>query len=53
MAVRSRLPLFNTNSSGRIVDWNRAAEELSGFAARDAVGRGCGSTCFFAWSCSW
>jgi DNA-binding CsgD family transcriptional regulator len=41
MPVRSRLPLFHTNSSGRIVDWNCAAEELSGIPAREAVGRGC------------
>lgn len=41
MPVRSRLPLFHTDSSGRIVDWNCAAEELSGIPAREAVGRGC------------
>ena len=41
MPVRSRLPLFYTDSSGHIVDWNCAAEELSGIPAREAVGRGC------------
>jgi DNA-binding CsgD family transcriptional regulator len=41
MPVRSRLPLFHTNGSGRIVDWNCAAEDLSGIPASEAVGRGC------------
>ena len=40
-AVRSGSPLFHTTRSGRIVEWNRAAEELSGIPARDAVGRPC------------
>ncbi|HET8557894.1 MAG TPA: LuxR C-terminal-related transcriptional regulator [Gaiellaceae bacterium] len=41
MTVRSRLPLFHTNGSGQIVDWNHAAEQLSGIPAGEAVGRGC------------
>lgn len=40
-AVRTGLPLFQTTRSGRIVDWNRAAEELSGIAAGEAVGCRC------------
>jgi DNA-binding CsgD family transcriptional regulator len=40
-AVRSGLPLFHTTRSGRIVEWNAPAEELSGIPARDAVGRSC------------
>lgn len=39
--VRSGLPLFHTTRAGRIVEWNRSAEELSGIAAGDAVGRSC------------
>lgn len=39
--VRSRLPLFHTDGAGRIAEWNRAAEELSGIPARDAVGHRC------------
>ena len=40
-AVRSGLPLFHATRSGRIVEWNRAAEDLSGISACDAVGRAC------------
>lgn len=40
-AVRSGLPLFHTTRSLRIVEWNRAAEELSGIPAAEAVGRNC------------
>lgn len=40
-AVRSALPLFQTTRAGRIVEWNRAAEELSGIPACDAVGHSC------------
>jgi PAS domain-containing protein len=39
--VRSGLPLFHTTRSGRIVEWNPPAEELSGNPAGDAVGRNC------------
>lgn len=39
--VRSGLPLFQTTRSGRIVEWNAAAEALSGVPAGDAVGRSC------------
>lgn len=40
-AVRSGLPLFHATRSGRIVEWNPPAEELSGIPASDAVGRSC------------
>lgn len=40
-AVRSGLALFHTTRAGRIVEWNHAAEELSGIPACDAVGRHC------------
>jgi DNA-binding CsgD family transcriptional regulator len=40
-AVRSALPLFHATRAGRIVEWNPAAEELSGISASDAVGRHC------------
>ena len=40
-AVRSGLPLFHTTRSGRIVEWNHPAEELSGIPASDAVHPGC------------
>lgn len=39
--VRSGLPLFHTTRSGRIVEWNPAAEDLTGIPACDAVGRSC------------
>jgi DNA-binding CsgD family transcriptional regulator len=39
--VRSALPLFRTTRALRIVEWNRAAEELSGIEESDAVGRNC------------
>lgn len=41
MSVSSGLPLFHTTRAGRIVEWNAAAEELSGIAADDAVGHDC------------
>ena len=41
VAVRSGLALFQTSRSGRIVEWNPAAERLAGIRARDAVGRNC------------
>ncbi len=40
-AVRSGLSLFHTTRAGRIVEWNPAAEELSGIPASEAVGRDC------------
>lgn len=40
-AVRSGLALFHTTRAGRIVEWNAAAEELSGIPACEAVGRSC------------
>lgn len=40
-AVRSGLPLFHATRSGRIVEWNPAAEELSGIPACEAVGHNC------------
>lgn len=40
-AVRSGLPLFHTTRAGRIVEWNRSAEDFAGIAAADAVGRDC------------
>jgi DNA-binding CsgD family transcriptional regulator len=40
-AVRSGLPLFQTTRAGRIVEWNPAAEDLSGIPADEAVGRDC------------
>jgi DNA-binding CsgD family transcriptional regulator len=39
--VRSGLPLFHTTRDLRVVEWNRAAEELSGIAASEAVNRSC------------
>jgi DNA-binding CsgD family transcriptional regulator len=39
--VRSALPLFRTTRALRVVEWNRAAEKLSGIRAADAVGRSC------------
>jgi DNA-binding CsgD family transcriptional regulator len=33
--------LFRTDTSGRIRDWNPAAERLTGLGARDALGRRC------------
>ena len=39
--VRSGSPLFHTDRAGRIVEWNRAAEALTGIPAGDAVGRCC------------
>lgn len=41
MHVRTGLPLFHTTRLGRIVEWNLAAEELSGILASDAVGQDC------------
>ena len=40
-AVRSGSPLFHTNRSGRIVEWNAPAEALSGIPSCEAVGRHC------------
>jgi DNA-binding CsgD family transcriptional regulator len=40
-AVRTGSPLFQTTRNGRIVDWNRPAEELTGIRACDALGRDC------------
>lgn len=40
-AVHSGLPLFRAGRSGRIVEWNAAAEALSGIPSCDAVGRTC------------
>lgn len=40
-SVRSGLPLFCTTRAGEIVEWNPAAEELSGIPAAQAVGRHC------------
>lgn len=40
-AVRSGLALFHTTRAGRIVEWNPAAEELTGIPACEAVGRSC------------
>lgn len=40
-AVRTGLPLFQTTRAGRIVEWNPAAERLSGIASAEAVGSRC------------
>lgn len=32
---------FTINGEGRIVQWNRAAEKMLGYAAREAIGRPC------------
>jgi DNA-binding CsgD family transcriptional regulator len=39
--VRSGLPLFQTNRGLRIVEWNDAAEELTGIPGAEAVGSHC------------
>ena len=39
--VRSALPLFHATRAGRIVEWNTAAEALTGIPACEAVGRSC------------
>ena len=39
--VRSGLPLFHTDPSGRIVGWNARAEQLTGIGSGEAVGRSC------------
>lgn len=41
MRVQTGVPLFQTTRSGRIVEWNHAAEELSGIPAAEAVGQDC------------
>lgn len=40
-AVRPGLPLFHTTRSGRVIEWNPAAEELTGIPSGKAVGRDC------------
>jgi DNA-binding CsgD family transcriptional regulator len=40
-AVRPGLPLFHTTRAGRVIEWNPAAEELTGVPAGAAVGRDC------------
>jgi DNA-binding CsgD family transcriptional regulator len=39
--ARTGTALFQTTCAGRIVEWNRPAEELSGVAAAEAIGRSC------------
>jgi DNA-binding CsgD family transcriptional regulator len=39
--IRTGSPLFQTTRGGRIVEWNRSAEELTGIPAGDAVGCSC------------
>ena len=39
--VRTGLPLFQTSRSGRIVEWNPAAQRLTGIPAERAVGCSC------------
>ncbi len=39
----SPLPITGMDSEGRITDWNKAAEELFGWTAQEAIGRTCPS----------
>jgi len=39
--IRTGSPLFETTRAGRIIEWNRSAEELSAIPSSEAVGRSC------------